>query len=153
LGKFQIASLFAAASLIALPAAAADLNTVHIPVAGKSRVQLQQEIDVAALQVCGEAAVDSFCVTEALYNAERQLDRAVPKASRPAKAHVAANDPTEVRISLKGKSRAQIFQEIDAAAQAVCASSFEQRECVDAAVSEAKRSLAANARYNSLAMN
>ncbi len=151
MGKLSITTIFAAASLIALPAAAADLqvNSIRIPVAGKSRVQLLREIDDAAFTVCGVAAADAACLGGARYDAERQLDLLMPKANQP------ANDPTTVRISLKGKSRAQIFQEIDAAAAHVCQDlvSVERRECVAQAADAAKRSLAATAGFNALALN
>lgn len=154
MGKLSITTLFAAASLVALPAAAADLqaNAVRIPVAGKSRVQLLREIDAAASAVCGVAVVDAGCLSDARFDAHRQLDRIIPQANQSS--HT-GDGATSVRISLKGKSRAQIFQEIDAAAQSVCQNlvSFERRECVAQAAGAAKRQLAANVRFNALALN
>lgn len=153
MGKLSIATLFAAASMIALPAAAADMhaNTVRIPVSGKSHPQIMREIDDAAFTVCGVAAVDAACVTDARLDAHRQLDR-IEQAGQPARKVDAA---TSVRISLKGKSRAEILQEIDAAAQSVCQDLFsvEHRECVAQAVGAAKRQLAADTRFNALALN
>jgi len=153
------AAAFAAVALVALPAAAADLHVannsasvVRIAVAGKSHDQLRQEIDAAASKVCG---ADTACVTDSKFDAERQLREIDAKSHQGNRIEVARNDPNTVRISLKGKTRAQIEQEIDAAAAKVCKtlSIGEQRECASQAAGDAKRRLAEAGGIGALALN
>jgi hypothetical protein len=105
--KFNILfSSAAAAALFAVPAWAADLHlsvgpgsAVRIPVAGKSRPQLDAEVAAAARQVCAEViAYDSGCLPEVLGSARLQLDALgasgalAGEAPRPAQ-HLAKLDP------------------------------------------------------------
>ena len=154
------ATAFAACALMALPAVAADLHVAHsassvvrIQVAGKTHDQVRQEIAAAAVKVCGDAGAN--CVDDARYDGERQLRELDARAHPVNRIEVARNDPNTVRISLKGKTRAQIEQEIDAAAVKVCkgASIAEERECKTQASADAKRRLAEAGAVGALAFN
>ena len=161
--KFVSGAAFAAFALAALPADASDLHVansaasvVRISVANKSADQLGREIDAAARTVCVGPSASETCYTDAIVDANRQVRDIVGKSRQPAaKIEVARNDPSTVRISLKGKSMVQINQEIDAAAVAVCkgAVGAEYRDCVASASHDAKQRLAEAGQVGALAMN
>jgi hypothetical protein len=155
--------VFAVVALTALPASASDLHAapsaasvVHISVANKSADQLTREIDAAARTVCGASSVSDYCYWDAIRDAKRQVSDIMGKSRQPAaKVEMARNDPSTVRISLKGKSVDQINQEIDAAANTVCkgAVGSEFRDCVATASHDAKHRLAEINKVGALAMN
>jgi len=147
--KFACLAAAAAATLFALPAAAADLRVsrnpspvVRIAIAGKTDAQVASEIKAAAATVCGADA--GSCVQTAAREANRQY--AAIKRSRgapTAKVEVAREDRTSVRVPVTGRSLAQINADIEVAAKSVCkavgASDF--RGCVDKAARSAKAQL------------
>lgn len=165
----KLATLAAVAvSAFALPAAAADLHVssaatpiVRIAVAGKSAETLNVEIAAAAETVCGRPdTAKGGCVSVAIRDANRQL-RAIQRAHEAAASgvEVARNDPTTVRVSLKGKSSAQIEADIANAARSVCKASTGHGNgwtfdaCVSASVQDAKSRLAAAAVSRQVASN
>lgn len=147
--KFACLAAAAAATLFALPAAAADLRVsrnpspvVRIAIAGKTDAQVAAEIKAAAATVCGADA--GSCAQTAVREANRQY--AAIKRSRvapTAKVEVAREDRTSVRVPVTGRSLAQINADIEVAAKSVCkavgASDF--RGCVDKASRSAKSQL------------
>lgn len=148
--KFVGAAAFTLCALLAVPAGAADLHVanstasvVRITLTNKAPEQLNKEIDAAAHLVCADVNASSDCFSEVVRDANRQVMELTGKG-RAAKIEVARNDPTSVRISLKGKTVAQVSQEIDAAAANVCKgqAAFDYRECVAAAIQDAKGRLA-----------
>ena len=160
--KFVTFAAFAVCAVAAMPANAADLHVanstasvVRIALANKTPQQLDKEIRAAADLVCADANASATCVDDALADAKRQIKEAT-KVRQPApKIEVARNDPTSVTILLAGKSLAQVNQEIDAAAQAVCkgVTTSEYHECVVGAAQDAKHRLAEAPRDRKLAMN
>lgn len=126
---------------------------VRITITGKSSDQLAAEFKAAAESVCGVPSdQDADCVKVAIEDANRQLSAINARQNTPvASAQVASNvqvtrdDKTEVRISLTGKSAAQIDQDIQDAAQTVCKASGyaggDLTACVNASVSVAKLQL------------
>jgi hypothetical protein len=165
----KLATLVAvAASAFALPAAAAELHVssvanpvVRIAVAGKSAETLSAEIAAAAETVCGRPdTAKGGCVSMAVRDANRQL-AAIKRAHEAAASgvEVARNDPTTVRVSLKGKSVAQIDADIAAAARSVCKAStghgngWTFEACVNASVQDAKSRLAAASTSRQVASN
>lgn len=146
-----------AVAAFALPATAADLRVsslanpvVRIPVAGKSAEALSAEIAAAAETVCGRPdTAKGGCVSLAIHDANRQL-AAIKRAHDAAASgvEVARNDPTTVRVSLKGKSSAQIEADIATAARSVCKASTGHGNgwtfdaCVASSVRDAKSRLA-----------
>ena len=165
----KLATLAAVAvSAFALPAAAADLRVssaanpvVRIPVAGKSAEALAAEIGAAAESVCGRPdTAKGGCVSLAVRDANRQL-AAIKRAHEAAASgvEVARNDPTTVRVSLKGKSSAQIDNDIAAAARSVCKASTGHGNgwtfdaCVSASVQDAKSRLVAASTSRQVASN
>ena len=152
----KIATFAAAASVAALiagSAGAADLRVfspttpaVHVSVASKSAAQIDADIHAAADTVCKGA--DGSCVETAISDADAQL-RAINRANRvasgPANVEVARANPSTIRVSLKGKSRAAIEAEIKSAANTVCKSTStngaEFGVCVSEAISDAKSQL------------
>lgn len=152
-----LAAVLAVSAFAAAPAAAGDLRVsshespvVRIPVAGKSADALRVEISAAAETVCGRPdTAKNGCVAVAVRDANRQL-KAINRAHDVAagRVEVARADPTVVRVSLKGKSAAQIDSDIDAAARSVCKASTGAGvgpafgECVAASVKDAKTRLA-----------
>ena len=166
--RFYLIKLFSGAAfavivLSALPASASDLHVansatsvVRISVANKSPDQLTREIEAAARTVCGGPSASDSCYVDALRDANRQVQDITGKSRQPAaRIEVARNDPSTVRISLKGKSIAQINQEIDAAATLVCkgAVGADFRDCVRAASQDAKQRLAEAGKIGALASN
>ena len=161
--KLISGAAFAVIALAALPASASDLHVanstasvVRISVANKSSDQLTQEIAAAARSVCTGPSASDGCYADAVRDANQQVQDIAGKTRQPtAKIEVARNDPSTVRISLKGKSTAQINQEIDAAANTVCKGALgaEFRDCVAAASQDAKHRLAEANKVGALAMN
>jgi len=147
--KFACLAAAAVAALIAMPAAASDLRVsrtpspvVRISIAGKTDAQVANEIQAAAVTVCG--APGGPCAQTATREANRQY--AAIKRSRSSaetKVEVVREDHASVRVKLAGRSPAQIEADIDAAAKTVCkavrASDF--RGCVDKATRAAKTQL------------
>ena len=91
--KYVALAVAASAALLASSANAADGDaaTVRIPVAGKTQVQLQREIDVAARSVCQSVSRDlpeyRACVSQAVFDGQRQL-RGLPLVSADAATYV-----------------------------------------------------------------
>ena len=148
--KFVSVAAFAVCAIAALPASAADLHVanstasvIRITLTNKSPGQLSKEIEAAANLVCADANASSGCVEEALLDANRQVKELTKGAQGAAKIEVARDDPTSVRISLVGKSAAQVSKEIETAAAAVCKNETgaEYSECVTEAVQDAKSRL------------
>lgn len=167
--KFAALAAAVAVSAFALPAAAGDLHVtttanpvVRIPVAGKAADVLAFEIQQAASSVCtarsGAALTD--CVEAAVRDANRQL-KAIKRAhqSPEERIEVARADPTTVRISLKGKSPAQIELDIQVAARSVCKATTGQstgmsfNNCFSSSVKDAKSRLAQITPNRQLASN
>ena len=149
LNKFIVAAAFTVGALVAMPAGAADLHVVNssasvvrIILTNKSPDQLNKEIEAAANLVCADVNAGNDCVSEVIFDAKKQVTALTGKTL--GKIEVARNDPTSIRVILKGKSVAQINQEIETAAATVCknASVAEYRNCVAEAVSDAKGRLA-----------
>lgn len=152
-----LAAVVAFSALASAPAVAGDLRVsshetpvVRIPVAGKTAEALRAEINTAAVDVCGRPDVEkNGCVALAVRDANRQL-KAINRAHDLAagRVEVARNDPTTVRVSLKGKTTAQIESDIDAAARSVCKASTGAAvgptfsSCVASSVRDAKSRLA-----------
>lgn len=152
-----LAAVVAFSVLAAVPAAASDLRVssranpvVRIAVAGKTAEALNTEIAAAAETVCGRPDLTkNGCVSLAVRDANRQL-KAINRAHEVAagRVEVARNDPTVVRVSLRGKTAAQIDSDIDAAARSVCKASTGQKagpvfgSCFSASVRDAKSRLA-----------
>jgi hypothetical protein len=161
--KFISVAAFAVTALAALPATAADLHVatsaasvVRISLTNKSPAQITLEINAAARTVCTGLNASETCFADAVSDANRQVQDITGKSRQPAaKIEVARNDPSTVRISVKGKSFAQLNQEIDAAANTVCKGSMgvDFRECVASASQDAKRRLAEANKVGALAMN
>jgi hypothetical protein len=152
-----LAAVVAASALASTPALAGDLRVsshesavVRIPVAGKTADALKIEISTAAETVCGRpGAARSDCVAVAVRDANRQL-KAINRAHdlTAGRVEVARNDPTSIRVSLKGKTPAQIENDIDAAARSVCKASTGAAagpvfgSCFSASVRDARSHLA-----------
>jgi hypothetical protein len=161
--KLVSGAAFAVIALAALPASASDLHVansaasvVRIALANKSSDQVSREIDDAARTVCKGPSASEGCYMDAVRDANRQVQEITGRSRPPAaKIEVARNDPSTVRISLKGKSVAQINQEIDTAANAVCKGALgaDFRDCVTTASQDAKRRLAEAGKTRTLAMN
>ena len=152
LAAVLVVSAFAAAPAVAgeVRVSSHENPVVRIPVAGKSADALRVEISAAAESVCGRPDVaKNGCVSLAVRDANRQL-KAINRAHDVAagRVEVARNDPTTIRVSLKGKTAAQIDNDIDAAARSVCKASTGAgvgpafSECVAASVKSAKTRLA-----------
>jgi len=149
--KFVSAAAFAVCAIAAMPASAADLHVanstasvIRITLTNKSPGQLSKEIEAAADLVCADANASSGCVEEALLDANRQVRELTKGPKGAAKIEVARDDSTSVRISLVGKSAAQVSQEIETAAAHVCKNEVgaDYRECVADSVQDAKGRLA-----------
>lgn len=163
-----LAAVVAFSALAAIPASASDLRVssaanpvVRIPVAGKTADALSTEIAAAAETVCGRPdTAKGGCVAVAVRDANRQL-KAINRSHDLAagRVEVARNDPTVVRVSLKGKSAVQIDNDIDAAARSVCKASTGQKagpvfgSCFSASVRDAKSRLAQATTGRQLASN
>lgn len=163
-----LAAVLAVSALASAPAVAGDLRVssrenavVRIAVAGKSADALKVEINNAAENVCGRPDIEkNGCVALAVRDANRQL-KVINRAHDVAagRVEVARNDPTTVRVSLKGKTSAQIENDIDAAARSVCKASTGHAagpdfgSCVSASVRDAKSRLAQVATNRQVAAN
>lgn len=164
----MLAAVLAVSAFAAAPAAAGEVRVsshenpvVRIPVAGKSADALRVEISAAAETVCGRPdTAKNGCVAVAVRDANRQL-KAINRAHEVAagRVEVARADPTVVRVSLKGKSAAQIDSDIDAAARSVCKASTGASvgpafgECVAASAKDAKTRLAQSVTGQQVASN
>ena len=160
-------ALFTAfAALIAAPADAQTVSVardaapvVRIALAGKSDAQINDEIAAAAAKVCGGAA-GGDCFYETLLDAKSQFYafiHAHQPAAKLATAHAGAD---LIRVSLAGKSPAEIDAAIRDAAQKVCkAASSDQidfADCVTAATDNAnaqRQQLSRAAKPEQLASN
>lgn len=163
-----LAAVLAVSALASVPAAAGDLRVssrenavVRIPVAGKTAEALRVEINTAAEDVCSRPDTGkNGCVAVAVRDANRQL-KAINRAHEMAagRVEVARNDPTVVRVSLKGKTPSQIDNDIDAAARSVCKASTGHAvgpdfgSCFSASVRDAKSRLAQVASNRQVASN
>lgn len=147
--KFACVAAAAAATLIAMPAAAADLlvsrtpnPVVRISVVGKTDVQVASEIQAAAATVCG--AETDACAQAAVRKANRQY--AAIKRNREVamtKIEVVRQDRASVRVAVAGRSMEQIHADIDVAAKSVCkvVGGPDFRGCVEKASRSAKAQL------------
>ena len=160
--KLISVAAFAVTALAALPASASDLHVansatsvVRISLVNKSAAQITQEIKAAAHTVCTGLNASDTCYVDAVSDANRQVQEITGRSRQPAaKIEVARNDPSTVRISVKGKSFAQINQEIDAAANTVCkGAGMDFSDCVTASAQDAKHRLAEANKVGALAMN
>jgi len=156
MNKFSAFAVAAAVTLLSGAAAqAADLRVstsltpvVRVSLAGKSAAQIDAEIKTAAQTVCTTTKnlVDKDCANSAVADARRQLSSA-PKVRSPGiKLEIARNDAQVARVSLKGKTPAQIDADIEAAARTVCSAArnfnnVEYRACVARSVRAAKTQL------------
>jgi len=153
MNKFAaLAVAFAASTLMAAPASAADLRvsspanpSVRISVAGKSSAQMTAEIKAAAISVCSNGqGLDNTCLSDAIQDANSQLGAltAAHRIAASTNVRVSREGPTSVRVSLKGKTPSQVDTDITAAAHAVCKESSignsDYLSCVTAAVDDAK---------------
>jgi hypothetical protein len=151
-----LAAIFAVSALASAPAVAGDLRVsshenpvVRIPVAGKTAEALKIEISTAAETVCGRPdTAKNGCVSVAVRDANRQL-KAINRAHDVAagRVEVARNDPTTIRVSLTGKTAAQIDTDIDAAVGPAFGS------CFSASVRDARSRLAQVATNRQVASN
>lgn len=131
---------------------------VRIPVAGKSDDQIRAEIRAAAWQVCG--AAEDRCIDNSVADAERQLD-AIVHVKAPLRQAVDADGALMMRVSIAGKTQAQVRHEIDIAAHTVCQPTAQEasdyRACVGQAISDAQHQLSrftlASADIGQLAQN
>lgn len=160
-----IAAAALAISAFSAPAFATDLHVssktvtaVHVPLAGKSADQITADIKSAAQTVCGDAGASS-CIALAVSDANRQLSAIRRAHDVTGKVEVARNDPSTVRISLKGKTDAQILADVDAAANSVCKAATHTsrgvtfRNCVETSARDAKERLADITRRQQVAAN
>ena len=114
---FAAFAALAIAAAVAVPADAKTAAEVRVSIAGKTSVQIENELKAAAASVCaGNGGQD--CVDGALMSAHRQLASIL--RSREAGKTPAVDTVSVVRISLKGKTRDQIHAEIRTAAATVC---------------------------------
>lgn len=141
---------FAALAIAAAVAAPAGAKTaeVRVSIAGKTSVQIENEIKTAAATVCADASKHAAedCVDGAMMSAHRQL-ASILRARDTGKTPV-TESVSVVRISLKGKTRDQIHAEIRAAAATVCKaqphfSAVTYQACVSDTVRVAKAQLQA----------
>lgn len=148
--KFAVlAAVVTVSAAIAAPASAATL--VRVPLAGKTSVQINNEIKAAAQTVCAKekAAFVAACLESTTYDANRQLASILKGRTGATKVSARREAVSVVRISLKGKSAAEINAEITTAAKAVCKASndftnrYEFQACVGGTVRSAKAQLQA----------
>ena len=159
------AAAVALSAFAVAPAFATDLHVssntvtaVHVPLAGKSPAQISADIKAAAETVCKGAGGVGACVQVAIGDANRQLNAIRRAHDTSTKVEVARNDPSTVRVSLKGKSNEQVLAEIDAAAQSVCKATHSTagiafKACVDSSARDAKERLADITRRQQVASN
>jgi predicted metal-dependent RNase len=163
-------SAIAAAALVvsafaAAPALATDLHVssktvtaVHVPLAGKTSEQITADIKAAAETVCQEKSA-ATCIALAVSDANRQLSAIRRAHDLAGKVEVARNDPSTIRISLKGKTTDQILADVDAAAHSVCKASTQSstsvafKSCVETSSRDAKQRLADITRRQQVASN
>jgi len=150
-----LTAALAVSALVVAPATAADLRIlspndpmVRISVAGKSPAQLTIEIKAAAQLVCSDkSGLSDSCVDAAIDDATDQL--AALTASHhlaiATQLQVSRDGPESVRVSLTGKSPAQIDHDIQAAAAMVCKDQGSvtgvDADCVEAAIGDARLQL------------
>ena len=108
-----------AIAAVAVPASAKTAE-VRVSIAGKTSVQIENEIKAAAEIVCAESSklAAQDCIDGAKMSAHRQLASIL--RAREAGKTSAVETVSVVRISLKGKTRDQIHAEIRTAAATVC---------------------------------
>ena len=160
-----IAAAVVVVSAFAAPAFATDLhvssktvNAVHVPLAGKNDVQIAADIKTAAATVCADAKAES-CIALAVSDANRQLSAIRRAHDTAGKVEVARNDPSTIRVSLKGKTNEQILLDVDAAAQSVCKAATHStiglafKSCVETSSKDAKQRLADITRRQQVASN
>ena len=160
-----IAAAAAVVSAFAAPAFATDLHVssktvtaVHVPLAGKSAAQVTADIKAAAETVCGDANA-APCIALAVSDANRQLNAIRRAHDTAGKVEVARNDPSTIRVSLKGKTNEQILVDVDAAAQSVCKAATHSTAgvafsaCVSTSARDAKERLADITRRQQVASN
>ncbi len=148
------------------PAFATDLHVssntvtaVRVPLAGKSAAQISADIKAAAETVCKGAGGVGACVQVAIGDANHQLTAIRRSHDTATKVEVARNDPSTIRVSLKGKSNEQILAEVDAAAQSVCKAATHSTAgvafsaCVSTSARDAKERLADITRRQQVASN
>ncbi len=148
----SIAAAVAVSALMTAPAGAAELRVnspttpvVHISLAGKTTAQVNTEIKAAANTVCG--TWNGACISEAISDAQDQyaaitrMGHKVADASGANRLNVSRTGPTTIRVSLKGKTSAQIESEVQTAVQTVCKSTnptfSDYRACVEVTDREA----------------
>ncbi|ALL13874.1 hypothetical protein [Caulobacter henricii] len=150
LKKFAaLAAIVTVSAAIAAPASAANL--VRVSLAGKTSVQISNEIKAAAEAVCAnEKSVSvAACIESTTIDANRQLASLQKARTGATKVATTQEAVTIVRVSVKGKSTDQIHAEIRAAAEAVCKASKdfanrnEYQACVGGTVRAAKAQLQA----------
>jgi hypothetical protein len=150
LKKFAaLAAIVTVSVAFAAPASAANL--VRVSLAGKTSVQINDEIKTAAQAVCANEKANALasCLESATFDANRQLAAILKARPGASKAATRQEAVTIVRVSLKGKSTDQIHAEIKAAAEAVCKASTdfanrnEYQACVGGSVRAAKAQLQA----------
>lgn len=160
-----IAAAALVASAFAAPAFATDLHVssktvsaVHVPLAGKSSDQITADIKAAAETVCADKGA-ATCIALAVSDANRQLSAIRRAHDTAGKVEVARNDPSTIRVSLKGKTSAQILADVDAAAQSVCKAAthashgMSYNACVATSSRDAKERLADITRHQQVASN
>jgi hypothetical protein len=160
-------ALFAACSaLIAAPAGAQTVSVardaapvVRIALAGKSDAQINDEITAAAAKVCGGAA-GGDCFYETLLDAKSQFYAFIHAHQPVAKLAAAPTGAGLVRVSLAGKSPAEIDAAIREAAQKVCKAAstdpIDFADCVTTATDDAnaqRQQLSKAAKPEQLASN
>ncbi|QUD86133.1 hypothetical protein [Phenylobacterium montanum] len=148
-----IAALVAVSAMIAAPAGAQtaaaqtvsvarDISpVVRIALDGKSDVQINDEIAAAASKVCGGSA-GGDCYYETLLDAKNQFYAYIHARQAPVgRVDAATSGADLVRVSVAGKSPAEVDREIRAAAQKVCKAAstdaIDFAECVSAATDNA----------------
>lgn len=148
--KFACLAVVAVATLIAMPAEAADRRAsstpdavMHVGVDGKNAAQVAREIKAAAVAVCrGEAEA---CIRIARQDANRQY--AALRVSRDeadtAAVQMLRDDSASIRVNLVGRSPAQVEADIKIAAKMVCEAvrAGESRGCLGNATRSAKTQL------------
>lgn len=143
-----LARSVASSANVAVSHEGAAATAIPVALAGKSRAEVDAEVSAAARKVCSDdKGLDSACFSDAVDQANDQLD-AIARANRTvasADVDVSREGPSTIRISLKGKSPAQIDAEISAAAHQVCheatSGGMEYDSCVESATSDAKAQL------------
>jgi hypothetical protein len=145
------AALATVAVLIAAPAGAQTVSVardeapvVRIALTGKTDAQINSEIAAAATTVCGGSA-SGDCYYETLLDAKSQFYAFIHAHQPIAKLATAPASATLIRVSVSGKSPAQVDAEIREAAQKVCKATsndpIDFGDCVTAATADATTQL------------